>query len=261
MKTRTILTFAIASVLGVTGGVTAQQPTAAPTGFAAPTVAAPTPAPTAVPVAPAVASPVAPAPVVAAPAVPLATPVATPVSSPVINLGNMTDTTADMADDDLLRTRARISSRRDLVKAQQELDQAILSRQQAQVEGQIKLEQLRLSAANGGKKPEEIQAQQKAAASTAAVAAVVLAPQPVVRSIYGFGDNAYAEIYVGNNKILANRGTVLDGGERVVDFTPNGVVLVDKRGRRQTLRVRGSAGTVAPVSAQGSVAPGLPPLP
>lgn len=254
MKNRTILTFAIASVLSLTGVALAQTTApqaapgvapAAPASFAAPVVAAPSPA-------------VVPAPAVVAPAPAVIPAPSTP--SPVINLGNMTDTSADLADDDLLRTRSRLSARRDLVKAQQELDQALLSRQQAQVEGQIKLEQLRVSAANGGKKPEEVQAQKQAAAATAAVVAVARAPQPVVRSIYGFGDNAYAEIYIGTNKILANRGTVLDSGERVVDFTPNGVVVVDKRGRRQTLRVRGSAGTLAPVSTPASQAPGLPPL-
>lgn len=254
MKNRTILTFAILSVLGLTGAAVAQtvapQPSAAPSSFAAPAVAAPSPAPSVVT-----------APVIGPPAAPAGVPSVAPSTAPVVNLGNMTDTSADLVDDDLLRTRARLSARRDLIKAQQELDQALLSRQQAQVEGQIKLEQLRVSAANGGKKPEEVQAQKQAAAATAAVISVARAPQPIVRSIYGFGDNAYAEIYVGSNKILANRGTVLDGGERVVDFTPNGVVLVDKRGRRQTLRVRGSAGSLAPMSSQTSAAPGLPPLP
>ncbi len=260
MKNRIILSIAIASLLGLTGVALAQTPApqAAPASpattpaFAAPSVVAPGTAPAVLTPAPVVAPASAPTPVIA-PVVP------TPVAP--INLGNLTDSSSELSDDDLLRTRSRLSARRDLVKAQQELDQALLSRQTAQVEGQIKLEQLKVSAANGGRKPEEVQAQKAAAAASAVVAAAVQAPQPVVRSIYGFGDNAYAEIYVGNNKILANRGTVLDGGQTVVDFTPNGVVLADKRGRRQTLRVRGSAGTLAPVATQASSAPGLPPLP
>lgn len=261
MKNRLLLTIAIVSVLGVTGVAVAQAP-GSPTAPGA-VVPAASPAAPAAFAAPSVAPPGAPsAPLRTAPQSPLGTlaPSAgvVPGAAPIVDLGNLTDTTAEMPDDDLLRVRSRLSARRDLIKAQQELDQAILARQQAQVEGQIKLMELRTSAANGGKKPEEVRAQQAAAVTATAVAAVQ-APQPVVRSIYGFGENAYAEIYIGNNKILANRGTVLDNGQRVVDFTANGVVLVDKRGRRETLRVRGSAGTAAPSAS--APAAGLPPFP
>ena len=160
-----------------------------------------------------------------------------------------------LSDDDLVRRSARLKAQLDVLQTESQVATARSNREAAQLEAQIKILELRAQVANNGRKPSDGPAPGTAAA-TAAVAAVQ-APQPVVRSIYGYGSNGYAEIYIGYDKVLATPGTVLSTGHRVVEIGPSGVVVV-RNGRRQTLGVRGAAGVV-PVSA--SVPMGLPPAP
>lgn len=256
MKKKSKLFLALAGTLALTsltGAVVAQNAGAPPAGA----VPAPAPAPTGIPVqAPA------PTPVAVAPAPVQATPTSAPVvapapAAPVIATQPLAIDT--LSDDDLVRRLARINAQKDVLQAEMSLDQARASRQAAVLESQIKLLELQQQVANGGKKPEAREASAAASPAAAAAALVYQAPQPAVRSVYGYGQNAYAEVYVGSDKILATPGTVLSSGHRVVEIGPNGVVLV-KNGRRQTLPVRGSAGVPStPVS--NSVPMGLPPAP
>lgn len=270
MKKHTPIFLALASLVvlsGLAGVVVAQ-------GSPAVTPAAPAPAPSAsspraaapsVAPAPSVTPPaIAPAPTtVAAPGLPnpaVGVPVMTAVPSPAPSTMPVTSLPSidAMDDDDLVRRLARVNAQRGVVQAEASLDQARLSSEAASLEGQIKILELRNQVANGGKKPEErAPGGAGAPASTPAQAAAILAyqaPQPAVRSIYGYGTNGYAEIYVGTDKVVATPGTVLSTGHRVVNIGPNGVVVV-KNGRRQTLPVRGSAGTLP------AIPTGLPPMP
>lgn len=256
MKKNSKLFLALAGTLALTsltGAVVAQGAGAPPAGA----VPAPAPAPTGIPVQAPAPTPVAvaPAPVQATPAsAPAVAPAPAPAAPVIATQPLAIDT---LSDDDLVRRLARLNAQKDVLQAEMSLDQARASRQAAVLESQIKLLELQQQVANGGKKPEAREA--SAAASPAAAAFVYQAPQPAVRSVYGYGENAYAEVYVGSDKILATPGTVLSSGHRVVEIGPNGVVLV-KNGRRQTLPVRGSAGVPStPVS--NSVPVGLPPAP
>ena len=245
MKKNSKIFLALAGTLALTSltGAVVAQGAGAP-----PAVAAPAPAPA--PVA------VVPAPVQATPA---AAPAVSPApAAPVIATQPLAVDT--LSDDDLVRRLARLNAQKDVLQAEMSLDRARASRQAAVLESQIKLLELQQQVANGGKKPEAREASTASSSAAAAAAAFVYqAPQPAVRSVYGYGQNAYAEIYVGSDKILATPGTVLSSGHRVVEIGPNGVVLV-KNGRRQTLPVRGSAGVQStPVS--NSVPMGLPPAP
>lgn len=176
-----------------------------------------------------------------------------------------------MGDDDLTREVARLNKHRDVIQAQMDLDKTRASRNQALLQNQLDLLKLQSTITGFGKESSKAGAQAKgtaegseSSASSAAPLSMVL-PPPQVRSIYGFGDNVYAEIYVGSAKVLATRGTVLSGGEKVVDITPSSVVVL-KNGRRQVLPVSGSAGiqplpstSPSPSSFQGAGVP-LPPL-
>lgn len=66
-------------------------------------------------------------------------------------------------------------------------------------------------------------------------------PAPLVNSIYGYGDEMYAEIVLGSTKILATKGTVLADGSRVTDISASGVEIASRRGKKR-LMVRGAAG-------------------
>ena len=106
-------------------------------------------------------------------------------------------------------------------------------------------------------KQEEARAKRKAQpevmaaamAKTAGLAAPAGAPgapaaaapvEPIVNSVYGYGDSAYAEIVLGSNKVLAQKGTVLINGDKVLAINANGVQVQGKKGRR-SYPVRGSA--------------------
>ena len=98
-----------------------------------------------------------------------------------------------------------------------------------------------------------------------AVPVEIDAPKPSVRSIYSFDGKSFAEIVVGGNKVLAEPGTVLLSGERVVSISPSAVV-VSRKGRQVKLPLDGSASTssqaVAPFAAPTSLPSGaLPPIP
>lgn len=74
-----------------------------------------------------------------------------------------------------------------------------------------------------------------------AAAPVAIEPQPFVNSVYGYGDQMYAEIIIlGMGKVLASKGTVLADGSKVVSVSNNGVVISGKKGIKR-LSIRGSA--------------------
>lgn len=247
MKNHSKLFLAVASIValaGLAGGVVAQGTGAAPVA----------PGPTGIPVA---------APSPAAPAVPQVTP-AQPVAattSSVIAPASVAPTVSSidtLDDDDLVRRIARLNAQKDVLQAEMSLDQARASRQAAVLESQIKTLELQSQVANGGKKPEAREGGSVSTGGASGASVVYQAPQPAVRSVYGYGPNGYAEIYVGSDKILATPGTVLSSGHRVAEIGPNGVVLI-KNGRRQNLPVRGSAGISSGVAPVAPV--GLPPAP
>lgn len=249
MKKQTQIVLAIAAVLSLSTGAVVAQST--PPAASVPAAVTPTVAPasaTAVPVAPVVAP--------AQPTVSVPVPVVAPAPAPVSTVDPFS-----LTNDDLVRHLARLNAQKSVLQAEMSLDQARSSREAAALEGQIKLLELRAQVANGGKKPEDKPAAVPAAGGATGAATVVAyqAPQPVVRSVYGYGANGYAEIYVGTDKILATPGTVLSTGHRVAEISANGVVLV-KGKRRETLPVRGSAGIVAPTATIPAVQ-GLPPAP
>lgn len=66
-------------------------------------------------------------------------------------------------------------------------------------------------------------------------------PEPYVNSVYGYGNDMYAEIVVGRTKVLATKGTVLLDGSRVISVSNSGVTISSK-GRSKKLAIRGSAG-------------------
>ena len=178
-------------------------------------------------------------------AMPVASPA--PAAAPAVSQVPSTFSSGSLLDDhlgndDLVRDIARYRTREGRIDAMSDLEKAQLEREKARIQARLDLMELEATLARGGKKEEE-----KPAAPTpgtpeaAAAAAAVYQPQPVVRSIYGQGGNSFAEIYIGATKIVATKGTVLATGERVVDISPSGVVVV-KRGRRQVLQVAGSAG-------------------
>ena len=75
------------------------------------------------------------------------------------------------------------------------------------------------------------------------VATPAAAPEPYVNSVYGYGDEMFAEIViVGSGKVLASKGTVLMDGSKVVSVSPNGVVLSTRRGGTKRLMIRGAIG-------------------
>lgn len=149
-----------------------------------------------------------------------------------------------LGNDDLVRDIARYRTREGRIDAMSDLEKAQLEREKDRIQARLDLMELQALLANGGKKPEEKVAAAPEPGTPAAAAAIaaVYQPQPVVRSIYGHGENSFAEIYIGSAKIVATKGTVLATGERIVDISPAGVVVI-KRGRRQVLQVVGSAGT------------------
>lgn len=74
------------------------------------------------------------------------------------------------------------------------------------------------------------------------VTPVAVEPQPYVNSVYGFGDQMYAEIIIlGTGKVLASKGTVLADGSKVISVSNNGVVVSGKKGTRR-IPIRGAAG-------------------
>ena len=66
-------------------------------------------------------------------------------------------------------------------------------------------------------------------------------PEPYVNSVYGYGDEMYAEIVIGSTKILASKGTVLSDGSRVSAISSSTVTLTGKKGTKRLI-VRGAAG-------------------
>lgn len=147
----------------------------------------------------------------------------------------------NVRNDDLVRDIARYRTRESRLDAMSNLETTHLQREKARIQARLELlEQQNLLMA-GGKTAEEERQEEEALATEQAAAPVYVPPAPVVRSIYGHGGNAFAEIYIGMTKVVATPGTVLATGERVVDITPSGVVVI-KNGRRQVLQVAGSAG-------------------
>lgn len=66
-------------------------------------------------------------------------------------------------------------------------------------------------------------------------------PVPFVGSVYSFGGESYAEIYLAGNKVIAKPGTVLMNGDKVESVSIDGVVIRGKSGKK-TLPVVGLAG-------------------
>lgn len=154
---------------------------------------------------------------------------------------------AGMRNDDLVRDIARYQTRESRIEAMIDLESAHLERERSRIQARLNLMEQHALLAAANRPPEEREreeAEQEAAEAEQAAAPVYVPPQPVVRSIYGHGDNSFAEIYIGATKIIATKGTVLSTGERVIDITSSGVA-VTKDGRRQVLRVAGSAGIQA----------------
>ena len=188
----------------------------------------------------------------AAVAAPMAAPAPAPTSTPPAPVveqvapafSSMSVLDDHLGNDDLVRDIARYRTRESRIDAMSDLEKAQLEREKDRIQARLDLMELQALMANGGKKPEEKVADAPAPGTPAAAAAIAAAyqPQPVVRSIYGHGENSFAEIYIGSAKIVATKGTVLATGERIVDISPAGVVVI-KRGRRQVLQVVGSAGT------------------
>lgn len=181
---------------------------------------------------------------------------------------------AELSDDDLMRNLARLQARKAMVEAEGSLETAELNRQKNRLAGQAALTKAGAEAARIQEDPfgEKAKARDEAAklatvraSSPAGVARGGVAyggPPTLVRSIYGYGDQAYAEMVIGYDKVLATPGTVLTTGERVVSIGSGGVVVI-KNGKRRTLPVSGSASTssaILPVS-QTTTAPGLPSMP
>lgn len=79
------------------------------------------------------------------------------------------------------------------------------------------------------------------AADAPAAAVAPPKPEPYVNSVYGFGDDMYAEIVIGSTKVLASKGTVLSDGSRVSAISSSSVTL-SRRGSTKRLLVRGAAG-------------------
>ena len=75
----------------------------------------------------------------------------------------------------------------------------------------------------------------------APVVAAPVKPEPYVNSVYGYGNDMYAEIILGQTKILATKGTLLTDGSRVVSVSNSGVTISTK-GRTKRLAIRGAAG-------------------
>lgn len=176
---------------------------------------------------------------VPAPAVEAPAPSVEPVS-PAFSSMNLFD--QDIGNDDLVRDVARYRTREGRIDALSDLEKAQLEREKARIQSRLELLELQTLLANDGKVPEEAPAEPAPGSpEAAALALAVYEPKPMVRSIYGHGNNSFAEIYIGSAKIVATQGTILATGERVVDISPAGVVVV-KGGRRQVLQVVGSAG-------------------
>lgn len=87
-------------------------------------------------------------------------------------------------------------------------------------------------------------------------------PKAYVNSIYRFGDQAFAEVLIGSNKVVAQRGTVLINGDRVVSIGET-AVTVRGRGGVAVLPVRGSAGQsdIPAVPAFAAPPAAVPPIP
>lgn len=79
------------------------------------------------------------------------------------------------------------------------------------------------------------------AAAPGAVAVVMAKPEPYVNSVYGYGDEMYAEIVIGSTKVLASKGTVLSDGSRVSAISASSVTISGRGGTKRLL-VRGAAG-------------------
>jgi hypothetical protein len=90
----------------------------------------------------------------------------------------------------------------------------------------------------GGSSPAAIDPH--AAAAALALAVKRAEPVPYINSVYSYGNDSYAEIVLGSNKVIATRGTMLVNGDRVVSISPSGVVVSGRHGRK-TFPVRGSA--------------------
>lgn len=162
---------------------------------------------------------------------------------------------AVMSDDDLTREVARIRAHIEVLDANQDLLKAQAANDLQVIQNEIERRKLSDELAGMSRAPAASAA--APAGGTTASASAAAAPveiQPVVRSIYGYDGQSFAEIYIGGAKILATQGTVLATGHRVVAIGPGGVELL-RKGRRSVLHVAGSAG-VNPVAP-----PGLPPGP
>jgi type IV pilus biogenesis protein PilP len=77
--------------------------------------------------------------------------------------------------------------------------------------------------------------------ATAVPIAVIVKPEAYVNSVYGYGNDMYAEIVIGSTKVLASKGTVLSDGSRVTAISSSGVTVSGKKGTKRLL-VRGAAG-------------------
>lgn len=147
----------------------------------------------------------------------------------------------DVRNDDLVRDIARYRTREGRLGAMTALETAHLQREKARIQARLELLEQQMLLASGGKSKEVEKQEVEEREAAQAAAPVYVPPAPVVRSIYGHGQNTFAEIYIGATKVIATPGTVLSTGEKVIDITPSGVVVV-KGGRRQVLQVAGSAG-------------------
>lgn len=75
----------------------------------------------------------------------------------------------------------------------------------------------------------------------ATIVAAPVKPEPYVNSVYGYGNDMYAEIVLGQTKVLATKGTLLTDGSRVISVSNSGVTI-SSRGRTKRLAIRGAAG-------------------
>ena len=162
------------------------------------------------------------------------------------------DRTALLSDDDLTREVARIRARIEVLDADQDLLQAQAAHELQRLQNELARRKLLDEMAGVGQ--DKTASTGTSASPSGVVVAVPVEVLPVVRSIYGYDGQSFAEIYVGGAKIIATEGTVLATGHRVVAIGPSGVELL-RKGRRSVLHVAGSAG-INPISPAG-----LPPSP
>lgn len=161
----------------------------------------------------------------AAPVVPTAD-----VQGEVVQLGGSV-----RSDDNLVRAISTSQAKKIVIETDSELEQARLKAEFDRKEAERKIGEVE------GKTPARGGAVAAGPVVGPMAQEVYRAPAPVVRSIYGIGDRVFAEIYVGSDKVVARKGTVLSSGEKV-EKIEGGVVHLVKGKTRSKLRVSGSAG-------------------